>query len=176
MRFLPLLIGVGNQRARLAQPKDPLPEQTLTLTHPQLDLETLFDPGAQRFPVPQRAGQTQVASGLAQGPADFPQLRFAQTSRTPGALALGQPRKGLGLKTPHLILDGAGGVSEQAADFWTSPSLGHQQHSMETVIIARFFRSTNLVLQPQDHSSGISNLQWSHAYMKPQVFRTRNYL
>jgi hypothetical protein len=47
---------------------------------------------------------------------------------------------------------------------------------METVIIARFFRSTNLVLQPQDHSSGISNLQWSHAYMKPQVFRTRNYL
>jgi len=176
MRHLPLRIGVGNQRAGLAQPKAPLPEQSLALPHPQLNMEALLDPGAQRLPIPQRARQTQLARGLAQGPINFTQLRFTQTPRTPATLALGQPPKSLGLKTSHPILDGARGISEQAADFWTSRALGHQQHSMETVIIARLFRPPNLVLQPEDHSSGISNLQWFHAYMKPQIFNMRNYL
>jgi hypothetical protein len=40
---------------------------------------------------------------------------------------------------------------------------------MKPVIIARFFRTTNLVLQSQNHNPGISNLKWSHDYMKPQV-------
>jgi len=176
MRLLPLLVGVGNQGARFAQAKAPLPEQTLALPHPQLNMEVLLDPSAQRFAIPQGAGQTQVPRGLAQGPVNFPQLRFAQTGWTPRALALGQPRKAAVLQTPHPILNSARGVSEQAADLWTSRSLGHQQHSMETVIIAGLFRTADLVLQSQNHSSGISNLQWSHAYMKPQVFKMRNYL
>lgn len=176
MRLLSLRIGVGNQRAGLAQPKAPLSEQSLALAHPQLDMEAPLDPGAQRLPIPQRAGQTQLARGLAQGLVKFPQLRFAQTSRTPGALALGQPGKALGLKTPHPILDSARSISEQTADFWASGTLGHQQHAVETVIIARFLRTTNLVLQSEDHSSGISNLQRFHVYMKPQKLRMRNYL
>jgi hypothetical protein len=54
--------------------------------------------------------------------------------------------------------------------------LGHQQHPMQPVIIARFFRAANLVLQSQNHRFGISNLEWSHASMKPQILRIRNYL
>jgi hypothetical protein len=54
--------------------------------------------------------------------------------------------------------------------------LCHQQDSMEPVIVARFFRTANLVLQSPNHSLGISNSQWSHVYMKPQVSRIRNYL
>jgi hypothetical protein len=146
------------------------------LPHPQLDLETLLDPGAQRFPIPQRAGQAQVARALAQGPVDFPELRFAQTTRSPRALPLGQPCQALGLKTPYPLFHRTRGVSEQTAHLWAGCSLGHQQHPMETAIVARFLRTADLVLQSQDHSSGISNLQWSHVYMKPQVFRMRNYL
>jgi hypothetical protein len=47
---------------------------------------------------------------------------------------------------------------------------------MEPVIVPRFLRTTNLVLQPQYHSLGISDLKWSHENMKPQTFRMRNYL
>src|SRR5579872_1087483 len=174
MRLLPLQIGVCNQRARFAQPEPPLPEQTLTLAHPQLDLEALLDPGTQGLSVPQRAGQAQVARGLAQGSVHLPQLRLAQPPGTPRALPLGQTGQTLVLKTPHPVLHGAWGVAEQAADLGTGYSLGHQQHPMEPVIIARFFRTANLVLQSQNHCFGISNLQWSHAYMKPQTFRMRN--
>src|SRR5579872_5837874 len=85
MRLLPLPIGVGNQRARFAQPEAPLPEQTLTLVHPQMDLEALLDPGTQRLSIPQRAGQAPVARRLTQGLVHLPQLRLAQPPRTPRA-------------------------------------------------------------------------------------------
>ena len=176
MRLLLLQIGMGNQRARFAQPEAPLPEQTLALPHPQVDVKTLRDPGAQGFPIPQRAGQAPVARGLAQRPVHFRQLRFAQTPGTPLAWPLGQSGQAFGLKASDPILHRARGISEQAAHFSTSRSLGHQQNSMETVIIARFFRTANLVLQSQNHISGISNLEWSHSYIRPQVIRMRNYL
>jgi hypothetical protein len=128
MRLLPFQIRVGNQRAGLSQPKAPLSEQTLALTDPQVDLEALLDPGAQRFPIPQRAGQAQVARSLAQSSVHLPQLGLAQTPGTSRALAFGQPSQTLGLKAPDPVLPGARGVSEQATDFWTGRTLGHQQH------------------------------------------------
>jgi hypothetical protein len=165
MRLLPFPIRMGNQRAGLAQPKAPLPEQTLALTHPQVDLKALLDPGAQGFPLPQRAPQAQVARSLAQNSVHLPQWCLAQTPGAPRALPFGQPGQTLGLKAPDPVLHRARGVPEQAADFGTGRSLGHQQHPMEPVIIPRFFRTANLVLQSQNHSPGISDLQWSHASM-----------
>ena len=85
MRLLFFQIRMGNQGPRFAQAKAPLPEQTLALAHPQADLEAPLDPGAQRFPVPQRAGQAQGARGLAQRLVHFLELRIAQTPRTPMA-------------------------------------------------------------------------------------------
>jgi len=93
MRLLPFQIRMGNQRAGLTQPKAPLPEQTLALTHPQVDLKMLLDPGAQCLPVPQRAGQAQVARSLAQDSVHLPQLCLAQTSGTPRALPLVSPAR-----------------------------------------------------------------------------------
>jgi hypothetical protein len=63
-----------------------------------------------------------------------------------------------------------------AADFWTRRPLGHQQHPMEPMIVARFFRAANLILQSQNHSLGISDLQWSHAYTQPRTPRMRSHL
>ena len=98
MRLLPIQIRMGNQRAGLAQPKAPLPEQTLALAHPQVHLEALLDPGAQRFPVPQGTGQTQVARRLAQGSVHLPQLCLVEAPRTPRALPLSQSGQALHLE------------------------------------------------------------------------------
>jgi hypothetical protein len=172
MRPLPLRIGVGNQRAGFAQSKTSLPEQALALA----DLEALIEPSAQGFPILQRAGQTEVARGLVQDPVDLPELRFAQTPRASPTLARGQPRETLGFKTPHPILDAARSVTQPAPHFRTSRSLGHQEDTMETVIIARFFRTANLVLQSQNSCSGVIDLQWPHVHMTPQILAMRNYL
>lgn len=169
MRLLPFQVGMGNQRAGLTQPKAPLPEQALALAHLQANLELLLDPGAQRFPVPQRAGQAQVARSLAQSSVHLPQLRLAQTPGTPRAWPLGQPGQTLGLKAPNPVFHRARSIPKPATDFWTGRALCHQQHPMEPVIVPRFFRTTNLVLQPQYHSPGISDLDWSRENMKPQT-------
>jgi hypothetical protein len=86
LRPVSFRIGTGNHGARLAQPKAPLPEQALTLAHRQVDFEALLDPSIQRFSIPQRARQAQVARDLAQHPFHFLQLRLTQTPGTPGAL------------------------------------------------------------------------------------------
>ncbi len=45
-------IGLGNTGARLAQPKAQLPEQTLALTHSQVNLMLLRNPGDESFAIP----------------------------------------------------------------------------------------------------------------------------
>jgi len=176
MRLLPLRIGVGNQRTGLAQSKAPLPEQALALADPQMHLEPLLDPGAQGLAVPQRTAQSEVPGGLAQGSVDLSEMGFAQAPWAARTRAFGQPCETLGFKTSHPVLDGAWGVTQQTPHFWTGRPLGHQKYTMETMIIARLFRTANLVLQPEDHRFRIINSQWSHADMKPQFSCTRNYL
>jgi len=136
MRLLPLRIGMSHQGARFAQPKAPLPEQALTLAHPQADLEALLDPGTQRLPIPQRAIQAEVTRGLAEHPVHLPQLRLTQARGTPGALPFDQPAQTSFLKASNPIFHRARSVSQQPAHFRTSHTLGHQQHPMKPVIVA----------------------------------------
>jgi hypothetical protein len=44
------------------------------------------------------------------------------------------------------------------------------------VIVPRFLRPANLILQPQNHRIGIGNVKWFHASMKPHFLIMRNYL
>ena len=176
MRLLPFRIGMGHQGARFAQPKAPLPEQALTLAHLQADLEALLDPGTQRLPIPQRAGQAKVTRGLAENPVHLSELRLTQARGTPGALPFDQPAQTSFLKASNPIFHRSRSVSQQPTHLRASHPLGHQQHPMEPVIVARFFRTANLVLQSQNDCLGISNLKWSHGFMKPQFFIMRNYL
>jgi hypothetical protein len=176
MRLLPFRISMGNQGARLAQPKAPLAEQTLTLTHPQANLEAPLDPGTQRLPVPQRAAQADIVWGLAEHPIHLLQLRLAQTSGAAGALPFGQPGQPLFLETSNPIFHRPRSITQQLTDLRTGHALGHQQHPVEPVIIARFFRTANLVLQPENDRFGIGNLEWSHAFMRSQSSTMRNYL
>src|ERR1700758_4962841 len=127
MRLLPLRIGMGNLGAGFAQSKTPLPEQTLTLTHCQTNLEVLLDPSTQRFPIPQRSPQTQVTRGLAQRSVHFLPLRLAQTSGTSGTLSFAQSGQPLGLEASHPVFHRAGSISQQPADLRTSHALRHQQ-------------------------------------------------
>jgi hypothetical protein len=176
MRPLPFRVGMGNLGTGLAQPKAPPSEQALALAHRQVNVEVLLDPATQCLPIPQRARQAQVTRCTAQRLIDLLQLRLAQTSRTPRTLSFAQPRQPLGLEAPNPVFYRTWSVSQQSADFRTGHALRYQQHPMEAVIIARFFRTSNLVLKSHNHCFGISNLQWSHASMKPQVVVMRNYL
>ena len=89
---------------------------------------------------------------------------------TPRALAFDQPRQTFLLKAPNPIFDRSRCIPQQAADLRTGHALGHQQHSMQAMIITRFFRTPNLVLQSENDRRSIGNLKGSHALMRSQFF------
>ena len=48
---------------------------------------------------------------------------------------------------------------------WTSHTLGYQKHSMETMIVARFFRAA-VILQSENNGGRVGNGKWFHSSMK----------
>ena len=176
MRLLPFRIGVGNQGARFAQSETPLPKQALALTHSQTNAAPPLDPCAQSFSVPQRTRQAHIPRRATQHRVDLPQLRLAQTLGASGAFPLRQSGEPACLKASNPILYRSWGIPQKPADLGTGHPLGDQQHSMQPVIIARFFRTANLILQSQNNACSIVNLQWFHISRKPHLAVIRNYL
>lgn len=115
MRLRPFGIGVGNQRARLAQPETPLPKEALALAHSPLDPEAPLHPGAQSFPIPQRPGQPRVARRATQDCIDVMQFRRAQTLGASGSSALDPSGQPLGLEASNPIFYRTLGVSQKSA-------------------------------------------------------------
>ena len=176
MRLLLFRIGVGDQRARFAQPEALLPKQPLALTHAQAHLKAPLDPGTQSFPIPQRAAQADVARGTAPHLIHRWQSRVIQPAGAPGTFSFHQSGQASFFKAPNPILHRAGRIPQQSARLRAGQALGDQQHPVEPMIIAGFFRTTNLVLKSQNDSCCLGNSEWSHALMKPQFFKMRNYL
>ncbi len=85
MRFLPHRICLGNPGTGLAQPKAQLPEQTLALPHPQINLVPLGNPSRQSFAVPQIPPQPHIPRHLAKRAVDSP-------SRNPAKPFCSKPR------------------------------------------------------------------------------------
>ena len=156
MRLLPFRIGLGNLGPRLAQPKAPLPEQTLALPHPPVNLIPLCNPGRQGLAVPQSSAQSHIARHTAKGAIDLPQLLLIQAPRPARSFPFLQSSQALGLKTPYPILYRPRSVPQQPRHFRTRHTLGHQKDSVKPMVIARFFRATDFILQPQNHRRRVS--------------------
>ena len=58
----------------------------------------------------------------------------------------------------------------------TTQPLGDQKHPVQTVIIARLRRASDLVLQAQDNGLGIFNCKRLHAAIRSRLLYIRNYL
>ncbi len=176
MRLLQFGIGVGDQRARFAQAEAELSKHPLALTHAQLDPVAPRDPNPKGLPVPQRSAQADLARRASQHGLHLWELRLAQTLGSSGSRPFHQPGQTARFKMSNPILDRPWGVPQKSADLRAGHPLSHQQHPVKTMIVARFFRTTNLILKSQNHGSSIGDGKWFHAYMKPHFQHIRNYL
>src|SRR5258708_3765562 len=176
MRLLPLRIGLGNLGTRLAQAKAQLPEQALALPYPQVNLVSLRNPGHQSLAVPQISAQSQIAGNTAKGTIDLSELLLIQAPGPTCPFSFLQSGQALGLKTPDPILDRSRSIPQQPRHFRTSHALGYQKHSMQPMVISRFFRATNLILDSENHRRRVSNGERTHASMRTRLAIMRNYL
>jgi hypothetical protein len=76
----------------------------------------------------------------------------------------------------HPVLDGARRIAEHTGRFATTDAMSNQQHTVESVVIPSLVRTTDFVLQREDHGFGVRNSQWLHGHNKTQPETMRNYL
>ena len=158
-----------NQGSRLAEAKVELTEQTLALTHPEWDAVLSFDQRRQGLAVPEIDIHARVGWLLSQNALHFLNLLFRQARRATGALSFVQARQSPLLKAMNPIFDGPRRVTKEATNLWTGHSLRDQQDAMQPMVITRFFRSLNLLLQSSDHRGSLGYGQWSHDSSKPHL-------
>lgn len=155
MRFLPRGIRLRNQGPRLAQTKTELAKQSLTLADAQLDGILLFNPCGQGLAVPEIGPHSCIIGFPSQHAIDFLNLCCTQPGRTSRPLSFGKSGQPLFLKAADPILDGSRRITEKASYFGTCNPLRHQEHTMQPVVISRFFRTLNLLLQSNHHRRSI---------------------
>ena len=176
MCFLHDGIGLGQRGSRLAQPEAELTEHTLALANPDGNAIPLLNPGTEGLSVPEIPAQTNLPRRVSQDSIHSRQLFFRQTSGPSRSFSLQQSRQTVSFKTPHPILHRPWRIAQKMGHFRTGHTLGYQKHSMETMIVAGFFRAANLILQSENDRGRVCNGKWFHSSMKPQPIRMRNYL
>jgi hypothetical protein len=165
----PLLLQIrtGNDRAWFSQPKLQLVKQPLTLTRSQNHLPGLADVVRQKFPVPKVLSVPELAWRSSKISIHDFQSFGSQPLRTPRSFLVLQTTEPSRLKAPNPSLNGRRIMAEYLANFITGHALANKQHSVEAMIIPRFFRAKNFVAQGDLHNFSIGNLQTSHSRIPP---------
>jgi hypothetical protein len=176
MCFLHNRIGMGQRGSWLAQPEAELTEHTLALANPDGNAIPLLNPGTECFSVPQVPAQTNLPWRVAQNLIHPLQLFFRQASGPSRSFSLQQSRQTVSFKTTDPIFHRSWRIAQKMCHLRAGHTLGYQKHSMETVIVARFFRAANLILQSENDRGRVRNGKWFHSSMKPQSCTMRNYL
>jgi len=122
----------------LRKPKAQLPEQTLALPYPKVNLILSGDPGRQCFTIPKIPAQPHISRHLAKDSVDVPEVLLIEASGATGPLTFTQPGQAPFLKTPHPILDGPRSIPQQHRDLRARHAVRHQQDTMESMVIAGF--------------------------------------
>lgn len=159
-----------DDRSGLASAKTQGAEQSLALAHTQLNVVSLPEVMREEFAIPQILRVPQVARGCAQVPIDPLPSDLIQTPWSSRSLALVQPAEAFGFKSLDPTFDRRRMLPQPVGNLVTAIALSHQEHPMKSVVIARLFRTVNLVLQGQGHCGDVSDLEAFHA---PHATKTR---
>lgn len=176
MLSLTFWIGLSKHGPGFAAPETELPEQPLALADTQFDSKAVPGKCHERLAIPQRTRKANVPGFFAQRGTNGIHLRRCQAARPARPLTLHKASKTLAFKPVDPILHRARRIPQQARHRWALHPLGHQEHSMQPMVVARFLGPPNLILQSKHDGRSIGNAQWFHASMTPYPVMMRKYL
>jgi hypothetical protein len=174
---LRLRVGFGDEWAGLAAAESHLPENPLTLAHAQVDRTRFLQVVGQQLTVPEVLAITILPGRLTQCLFQPRPLRGANARRSTWALPVEQSPKPIPIEPMHPPLDGHRVFAKVLGHVVTTQSVADQENPMQTVIIARFLRALNFLLQGYLHDFVIVNSQLAHntvPALAPQGFLKLN--
>ena len=156
-------VGTCNQRTRLAQAEAKLSKQSLALSHAQINLPLLGDKSSQGFTVPKVRRKAEVFRRLSQRRGNLCQLFLGESLRSSRAVGIDQSGQAFLFIAPHPICHSAMGVSKKSGHLTATHALCHKEDSVQPMVISRFLRPTNFLLQGRNYHCRIGNGQRFHA-------------
>lgn len=162
--IFPLFIGIGTGDfgPRLSETKPKLPEHTLALKHPQCDAPLAGNKLGERLSVPKIGKKPAICWTLSESKAKFLQLLFAEPSRSPGSFSFTKAGKAFFFELTHPIGNCSRGVSKEFHNVLAVQALSYKEDSVQAVIVARFTRALDFVLQGDLHIFTISKFGSLH--------------
>src|SRR5882724_5240381 len=112
--------------------------------------------------VPEGGSQIEVTRGLAQITLKPPPILRIQRPRSSRSLAFPQSVQAALFEAAHPALHGRAVLAKQLRDFSAGPPRGHQQQSMQSVVVTRLLATSDLLLDRYSHHFGVLNLQLAH--------------
>ena len=146
-------------------------QEPLTLAEPEADVVMLAEMLGEQGAVPGVLIVAQRARGSPQFLRDFLPIHRGQPARTAGAGAFPQRAAAAGGKTMHPPLDRGRMLAQPRGHRRTRVALAYQQHPVQPMIIPRFHRAADLLLQGDPRRLRIGDSQCFHA---PTVREQRN--
>jgi hypothetical protein len=168
MCFLYRGISMSQSGAWFAQPEAQLTEYPLALANPDGNAVSLLNPGTECFSIPEVPAQTNLPRRIAQNLIHRRPLFFRQASGSPRSLPLRQSCQTVSFKTTDPIFHRPWCIAQKMCHLRAGHTLGYQKHPMETMIVARFLRAANLILQSENDRGRVRNGKWFHYSMKSQ--------
>ena len=162
-RLLLSRVGAGNQRTWLAQAEAKLSKQSLALSYAQINLPLLGDKSSQGFAVPKVRRKAEIFRRFSQRHGNLCQLFLGESLRSSRSVCLDQSGQALLFIAPHPICHSAMGVSQKSGYLPAAHALGHKEDTVQPMVISRFLRPTNLLLQGRNCHDRIGNGQRFHA-------------
>ncbi len=175
--FLREGISIGDLRPRLAQAKSKLPEQTLALAHPQGDLPLLSDKLTESLSIPEIGTGFPVHRTASKSTADLFQLFGVESPRSARPVPLSQASKAFLFESLHPIGNCPRSISQERGNFCATQSLRNHQYTMQPVVVTRFIRAANLILQGQNDDFWFGEVDSFHSASRVAPINLfRNYL
>src|SRR5271165_1864540 len=168
-RRLQLRVGLGDLRARFAEPETQLAKEPLALAHLQGHPELLLHESRQQGPVPQLRRKPVVGWRPPQRCLDLRHILWVQSLRPARSLALVQGAESTPLETAYPFYHGSRRIPKGPRCFPATHPLGYQQHPVQPMIVTGIGAATYLVLQRQDHLFPVGYRQCLHM---PQTWRS----
>ena len=139
-------IGMRDDTTRLAAPESELSKKPLALPDSEMDSFFLPKMMAEEFSIPDVLVIAKSTRRTTQVFSKRFERRVIEDARTPGAQALLKSCEPALLEAANPVLDRARTVPQHLTDFVAVESVTDEQNAVETVVVARFFRPHDLLL------------------------------
>jgi hypothetical protein len=137
-------------------------KQPLALTLAYLYTVALVQMMTEKLAIPKVLRIAKIKRRLAKINANCFTHTLIYNCRTAGPRCILKPSKTALLKTSNPILDAATALTEKFRDCRAAQSTADQKNPVQAMIVARFLRSLNFVLDRKPNYVSISNLQLAH--------------